>query len=406
MAIKAGELIHVGNEVLIDRLQTAGPGTLNIPTEKIYELGNYESVATTRDTPDLTFPMESLDVSCEVEALLLNRDHEADNDGQVYDLAEARPLDVLGQFKAGRKAPDPFLVVGSAVVPHLTLESASYRFGLRDNASQSFSLRGDAIHYSSGAGFIVEAEGTNAANQVVNFPNAPVVYRGDAVAGDRWALSVTLANEGRRLTLGTDYTETAAGVTILEPVPASETIRIAYQSTAVQASYPQLSHEIASALRPAAIKGKHIEIRVGGYAITDRWSSVQSASIDWRVTLERDEEFGNPNIVAQDFDVPEVSGTVQIRPRNAQELIQRVRQIAGITDQNESVGPSSAVVLPLEILLHSPESGDVLKTFHVPDARFTLPGYSGRVQTRLDVDFPFESDTGVLQVIKGERAAA
>jgi hypothetical protein len=83
-----------------------------------------------------------------------------------------------------------------------------------------------------------------------------------------------------------------------------------------------------------------------------------------------------------------------------------VRQIAGITDQNESVGPSSAVVLPLEILLHSPESGDVLKTFHVPDARFTLPGYSGRVQTRLDVDFPFESDTGVLQVIKGERAAA
>ena len=50
MALKAGSLLTTGNDsVLIERLQTGGPGTLNIPTEKIYELGNYESVATIRD---------------------------------------------------------------------------------------------------------------------------------------------------------------------------------------------------------------------------------------------------------------------------------------------------------------------------------------------------------------------
>ena len=53
--------------VVIDRAQTAGPGQLNIPTQKIYELGNYKSVSTIRDTPDLTFNLESFDVSTEIE---------------------------------------------------------------------------------------------------------------------------------------------------------------------------------------------------------------------------------------------------------------------------------------------------------------------------------------------------
>jgi hypothetical protein len=71
MAIKGGQIIHAGNGVaVIDRIQTAGPGQLNIPTEKIYELGNYNSVATVRDTPDLVFTSESFDVSLEFEALL------------------------------------------------------------------------------------------------------------------------------------------------------------------------------------------------------------------------------------------------------------------------------------------------------------------------------------------------
>src|SRR4051812_13113989 len=71
MAIKAGQIVHAGNGVaVIDRIQTGGPGQLNIPTEKINELGNYKSVATIRDTPDLTFTAESFDVSTEFEGLV------------------------------------------------------------------------------------------------------------------------------------------------------------------------------------------------------------------------------------------------------------------------------------------------------------------------------------------------
>ena len=74
MALRGGQILHVGNGVtVIDRLQVAGSGDLNIPTEKIYELGNYESVATVRDIPDISYNMESLDVSCEMEALLTDK---------------------------------------------------------------------------------------------------------------------------------------------------------------------------------------------------------------------------------------------------------------------------------------------------------------------------------------------
>lgn len=402
MAMKAADLIHVGNDVLIHRLQTAGPGTLNIPSEKIRELGNYESVATVLDTPDLTFPTESLDVSAAMEALVLGRDFATDPAGTEYDLSKCVPIDVLSQFKPGKKAANAYDVVASAVAPFLYMDSVSYRFGLRENATQSFGFRGDSIYYAKASAFREEVAGTNAAAQVIPFTNVPIEYNGDAIAGTRWAIAVTLVESGKRLTLGSEYNETVAGVTIVDPVAVTERIRVVYQSAAAVASYPQVSHAAASATKPAAIRGKHIEVRVGGVAITDRWSSIQSANADWRVTLDRDEEFGNPNVVNQDFDVPDVSGSITIRPRDPVELLDRIYAIMGIPD-DEVVGPTQSPPTPIDIILHSPTDGQVLKTLHTPDARFRLPGYSGRVQQKLDIEFPWDSDGGTLLAYKGAR---
>src|SRR5690606_16790408 len=97
---------------------------------------------------------------------------------------------------------------------------------------------------------------------------------------------------------------------------------------ATVASYPQLSHAAASATRPAAIKGKDIEVRVGGNTVLNRWSGVQTAQVDYRVTLERDEEMGSAQAIGQDFDVPEVSGSIELRPFDAAALMQIIRQVA------------------------------------------------------------------------------
>lgn len=510
MAIKGGDLIHVGNRVLIDRVQTAGPGDVSINREKIYELGNYYSLASILDTPDMSFSLESYDVSAEFEAILLNKTFTVPGgtqtvaiaggptggdftvtysgqttaaipynasaalvqtelealsnlapgdvvvtgsnggpytisftgnvgatpyatitssatgltggttpavnvtategvgmaEGTVLNLSKYVPMDVVSAFKPGFTNADPYRVVGSVAIPYLSLESISYRFGITDQATQQASLKGDALYYSQGASYTEEFAGTNAANQAVVLAHPPTVYRGDTTNGPRYALSVSLAS-GRRLLLGADYTENVAGgvltVTVLAAVPTTDLIRVTY-ATNDASYYPQVSHAPVTAVRPAAIKGRNVELFIGGVAISNRWTSVQSVNVDWRVTLEKDEELGNSNFVSQTFDTPEVSGSVELKPRDYPELYTKICQIAGVTF-GEVAGPLTTVPLELLIVLHSPDTGAVLKSIEIPDARFTMPGYSGQAGQgqKINVTFNFESDTGAMLIYKGKK---
>lgn len=512
MSIKAGQLIHVAGQIVVDRAQTAGPGSVTINREKIYELGNYNSVGSVADIPDLSFSVESFDASAEFEAVLTGTTFGLNNgkqtvtitnatggtftltyagqttsalaynaatsavqsalqtlstigasnatvsgsagayvvtflsaiatnnavqlltasgasltgtgaavtidaedtelaDGTALDPNASYALDVASQFKAGKTNATPYNIVGSVAIPYLTLESLSYKFGISDDASQTATLKGDGLYYTPGSVYIQETAGTNAANQAVVLTNPCYPYKGDTIAGTKYALSVCLST-GERLSYGTDYTETvgsgtttkAITVVILAAVPTTSKIRVVYASDTV-ASYGSFVHAGATATRPAAIRGRNITVTVGGVLITDRWTSVQSIQLDWKVSLQKDEEFGNSNIVAQDYDVPDVSGNIGLKPRNYAELYNKVRTIAGVAN-NEVAGALTTDPIPLYIALHSPETGNVLKSFYIPDARFNLPGFSGRVQNKLEVTFDWTSDTGVLTVYKGAKSGA
>jgi len=398
MAIKAGNIVHVGNEtVVIDRIQTAGPGNLNIPTEKIYELGNYQSVATIRDVPDLTFTMDSYDVSTEIEEMITG----GGNPTTGIDLATCVPIDIASQFKPGISDATPYAVINSVALPFLYMESMSYRFGLRDNAQQSLSLKGDSIFYNPGPCYVQTAAGTNAANQTVVTAHPAYEYTGDG--STRRVLSVSVGST--RLVKGTDYTEAYGAVTlgaavstitILEAVPTTSDIRIVYASNFAK-SYLQAVHADTS-VKPAAVRGKDIDVYVGGYTSGDKWGSVQSVNIDWRATLEKDEEFGNYYAVSQGFDVPEVNGSIDIKPRDPAELLAKIREASGETDPYAVLGAQTSTPLEMNVVVKDPDTAAILKRFHVPDARFTLPGYSGRVQQKLTVTMNFESDGGTLIV--------
>jgi hypothetical protein len=503
VAIKGGDLIHVGNQILIDRAQTAGPGQVNINRTKIYELGNYYSLASITDTPDLTFSLESFDASAEFEALLTGNQFAVNDtvqtvtvtatggtftitfqsqttaainynaatstvqtallalpnlqagdvtvsgtpgaytltfsaddsalvtangaaltgttptvvvastgtgtdlaDGTAMKPAANLPMDIVSAFKPGFSSTTPYNVVGTVAIPYLALESLSYKFGISDSASQSATLRGDSIFYNPSSAFIQETAGTNAANQAVILAHPATVYNGDTTSGTRYVLSASLKS-GKRLLLGADYTEaTTAGVTtvtVLSAVPTTDKIRITYASS-TPTSYPQLSHAAVTAVRPAAIRGRNIEIYIGGELISNRWTSVQSVNIDWKVTLEKDEELGNAQVVSQTFDTPDVTGSVDLKPRDYQELYAKVCQLAGVTP-GEVAGALTTVPLELLVVLHSPDTGAILKSIYVPDARFTLPGYSGQAGQgqKITVTFNFESDTGDMTVFKGTK---
>lgn len=416
MAIKGGDLLHVGNDTtLIERLQTGGPGQLSIPTEKIYELGNYESVATVRDTPDLQYSLESLDVTPALEALLTGvkpADYAA---ATSFDLSTVTAIDLLAPLKPGKERPAPFDVTQSVAVPFLTPESIQYRFGLRDNAAQTVSLRGDSIFYNPGPSYVQSAVGTATAGQTVVTANPAGIYTDSQ--GARRILSVSVDNE--RLTYGVDYTLSATSdtddfsvttVTIRDAVPTTSTIRVTYFSDTTR-EYPQSIHTPAT-VKPAAIRGRDIDVYVGGYDPTattqaqidanlaNKWGTVQSVQVNWRVTIDKDEEFGNYFAYGQDFDVPTVDGQVTVKPRNPAELFTKLRQMSGVTNAKHAIGPNLAEPLPLDIVLKNPVDGATLKRLHIDDARFTIPGFSGRVQTKQTFDIPLESDSGKLEVFK------
>jgi hypothetical protein len=408
--IKGADTLFIGGNILVDRIQSAGPGTVNVNQQILYELGNYKSVGITRDIPDITSNCESYDVSPQFEALICGVDPASVQDGDDFDLSKQQPLDIVSQFKPGVNAPTAFDVIGSVAIPFMFLESATYKYGVTDLATQTFALRSDSMFYNPGAGVQESFSGTNTDNQVLTLTHPVYPYEGDIVAGTRYCLSVSLKVKGKRLVPVVDYTESATGnnaskavtVTIHAKVPVDEKVKVVY-ATSDTVSYPQESHAAASSTRPAAVRGRDIEIRLGGQQVTDRLTNVQTVTTEWKVNLERNLEMGNQQIVSQDWFVPSVTGTVEIRPFDYAELYQRVRTIADVADKTVA-GALTSKPLQLEIIVYSPTvPGLVLKTLYVPDARFVLPGWSGRVQQKLTMSLPWTSDTGSLTVYAGEK---
>jgi hypothetical protein len=378
-------------------------GNINVNEEKIYELGNYRTVATVRDTPDLSFDIESLDVSTEIEGLITNQLPATVN--EEFDFTNARPVDVLSPFKSNQGAFD---IIKGVAVPYLTLESATYRFGVRQNATQQFTFKGDAVYYIPGTPYLQTF--TKAGTGPYSFTNSAIAY---SEAGDTlYAVSLCwVASDNStygRLFINDDYTNTAGGFTLTAigdgKVPAGATIKAVYGST-VAATYPQTVHQNVS-VKPAAVRGKDIDLMVydTGQATPAlaRWTGVQSFDVNWRANLDPDEEFGNSHFVSQDYDVAEVSGSITLRPRDVVDLWAKIHQISGVPT-NQIVGPLAAAPLALELRIASPETGGIVKTLYIEDARFTPPPLQGRVQQKLETTMNFDSDSGVLKVYNGSR---
>lgn len=413
MSIKSGQILTQAGEYVIDRIQTAGAGQINIPEEKIKELGNYETVATVKDIPDLSFDLESLDVSMEFEALLTNTTEGAIPDGGFVDFNDAVPLDIVSPYKSSVGAFD---IVRGIAVPYLTLESVSYRFGVSQSATQSFSFRGDGIYYIPGAPYAQEFAVTPGANQTYTFDETALMY---TESGDTYyAISVharnSVDNSYTRLFLVDDYTNTANDVTILDDIDADgyDTLHVVY-GTAASITYSQsgnnphghVVHE-GTSVKPAAVRGKDIDLYISDGAATPtlvRWGGVQNVEITRSVNLENEQELGNFHYVSTDYDTAEVTGSVTLRSPNPQDLFEKIANIANVST-NEIAGPHSATDLEMEVRVSDPDTGDVIKTFYIEDARFTIPSAQGQVDTTLEVQLSFSSDGGNLLVYKGERA--
>lgn len=429
MAIKAGQILHAMNQFIVDRIQTGGAGNLNIPQERVYELGNFQSVGIVRDVPDLSFSLDVLDVGTQVEALLTgatNPDNDTDHPlgdgttpGASYSFADAIPVDIISPFKNAQGA---YTVVKGVAVPQLTLEQVQYQYGLTQNAGENFTLRGDSIYYVPGVPFLAvyEGDGTTATFLFRTADATPVALHAllyQEGGEDQYALNVSI--NGVKQHRDSDFTDTNAHVVFTTPPLNGAVIHIVFganetaASSPITATYPQNVNSDLS-VKPAAIRGRDIRVKIGGLALSHKWHDVQSVEANWRVTLDNDYEFGDAHAISRDYiDAPDVTGTIGIKAQTVDALFAKLTQITGV-DSTDVIGPQSSVALPIIIELLNPQTGGtthvdagtVLKTLFIPDARFTIPGYEGRVSQKLTSDLAFTSDKGLLYVIKGQATLA
>lgn len=401
MSIKAAQILFDNDGYVINRIQSGGPGSVTVPEETIYEVGNYQSVGITRDIPDLSFDVEALSVNSELEAILTGVAPGALGANAAVQMADVVPIDIISPFKSGSGAFD---IVRGVAIPELMLERASYRFGLRANATQSFTLRGDSIRYIPGSPYKEVVANTDIGTEIA-FANTAIAYTEDG--NTYYALNLravdTTTGNSKRLRLGDDYTNTATGFTIVTPAdfPSAtyDEWHVTYGS-AVAASYLQAVHNTTD---PAAIRGRNIDVYVEdspGAGTLSRWTTVQSFEANWSVTLEADEEFGSSVAIGRDFQVPEVTGSVAVRAEDPADMWSKIEQIAN-TPAAEITGPLSPAALEVEVRLSDPDTGLVVKTFYIPDAVFSVPAISARQQTKLDTTFSFRSESGVLTVYNG-----
>ena len=423
MSIRGGQIVTQAGKYVLDRIQSAGPGDLSIPEEKIYELGNYQSVATIRDIPEITFDLESFDTSCEFEAVVIGKDPTTFSStvgSNSIDFANAVPIDIVSPWKSRR---GQFDIVKGVIVPYLTLASASYKFGVGSNATQSFSFMGDSIFYTPAAPYIEEIANAGVGPYTLASTRVATAYveSGNSIYVLSVCLKSSTTGASKRLFFDSDvaatppagyYKNSSTQLTLGADESATyDTIHITYGS-ATAVSYTQTGNNpsaqpvhVAASVKPAAIRAKDIDVFIGSTAATPvftRLTSVQSVDLTWSASLEKDEELGNERSVAYDYDVPEVSGSVGLKPFDPADLFAKIAQFTGVNSA-QVIGPNVTVAVPMEVRISHPDTGARLKTFYVPDARFTVPGYNGQVQAKLENTVNWSSDTGVLYVYNGSR---
>jgi hypothetical protein len=377
----------------------------------IQELGNQLSVGTIRDIPDLQLDLESYDVSPKFEAMLCGLNPGTLSAGQAINFTSAVPLTILSPF---RTSQTNFVIINGAIIPALQVQSVAYKFGVnKSDASQTFNLKTDSIYFVPGVPYEDTFTG-DGSTSTWTLAHTAVPYFNNTLGVTQYVLNVSVTNaDGTFYRLfngaGFDYTDTSTTLTLNAGVAApavGSTIKVAYGSTATQTINQAANNADGVSVKPAALRGRDINIYIGTTAATPTWTrltGVQSFDTTWTAqNFAATEELGNPNVVSQDYTVPQVTGNVTTRDVNTAALFAKLYATTGVST-SQIVGPLSAVPVPLEIHLNDPSTGARIKTIYIPDAIFDVPEITARVNQLVDTPFKFQSNTGAMTVYNGAR---
>jgi hypothetical protein len=415
MSINAGQILHVGGNNVIERIQSAGLGTVRVGFDVVREVGNPEVVDKVAQDPDFTFTVETFDVSTEVEAWLTGKRGDgtpagapgaSDPDGTEYRWEDCGFLNVTSPWKDSNTASAGAVNAGH-LIPAYYATRIQYQFGVTDDARQTVELGGGSYYYGEGAP--VEDEDTGD-GVTTAFPSdhQTLPHRIGGAGGTSFKRVFGVLVDGELQTEGVDYTQSpdsdtnaVATVTFTTAPRSGAKIRFTY-FTPTEQDFPQAVHS-SVLVKPAAVRGRNICVFLGSGGARAKLGSVQSFSLDATVDSAVEREFCNTEIVGRTVNGRDTNGDVVVRAKDKEHFFALVSKVTGIA-RGEVVGWLNENAIPLEVQIQNPrDPAAILKTLYVSDAIFTVPGTDARVNQPTDFTFHYESRRGSFSAFKGAK---
>lgn len=412
MSVHAGEILHLGSQTVIDRIQSAGLGDVRLPIETIREVGNREVVDKVPGEPDFTFTMESLDVSTDLMAFLTGRPvtgsgsatapGATDPVGTSYDWLDCGFVNIVSPWKNPATGSAGVIEAGH-LIPGYYPRRLRYRFGVTDNATQEVELGGGAFFYGEFEPFEQQESGDGAT--VAFASDSPAIrYRRGGSGGSVFRSVFGVLVAGQLQTEGVDYTVSggAAGpggatatVTFATAPANGADIRFCYFRPST-GTFPQTVHA-STIVKPGAVRGRNVKVLING----SRVGGVQSAELEATVEGEVERELGTEDIVGFSITGTDTNGTFTVRAKNRDAFFDLLETVTGVS-RTEVYGWFNDNTVDLQIQIENPRaSGQIIKTIRVDSAKLQPPGTPARVNTPTDFSVQFESADGTFKEYKG-----
>lgn len=411
MSIPAGSLLHVGGKNVIDRLQSAGLGDVNLPVETIRETGNREVVDKVVGEPDFTFSMESYDCSTEPMAWLTGKigggtgsaeaPGSSDPDGTAYSWLDAagKCLNIISPW-ADATSGSAGVIEAGVLIPGYYPIKLNQRYGVTDNSTFTIELGGGSFFYAKATPEEDFFEGDGVTK---NFEtkHPTIHYRKGGAAGTTFRDVFGVIVDGDLQTEDVDYVISGGdpGKATIEFTVAPDNkadIRCCY-FTGDEKAYPQTVHP-SVVVKPGAVRGRNIKIKINGQRVGNGQSMELEASVEGEV----EREMGNEEIIGRVVNGTDVNGTFTVRSKDADAFFTLLKEITGV-EEDEVYGWFNDNTVQLDIEIENPKDpGSLLKTIRVDDAKFQPPGTPARVNQPTDFAIAFSSLNGNFTEFKGE----
>ena len=410
MSIRAGDILHVGGQNVIDRIQQAGLPNATVPTEVIREVGNVNVVDNIPQEPDFNFQMQSFNVGTELMAFFTGQSGgqasgafpgASDPEGTEYRWADCGFVNICSPWKDPSSGSAGKVEAGY-LIPAYYPTKYTLNFGVTANAQQTAELSGGSYFFGQSAP--IEEKFTAAGSKEFITTHPTVKHRKGGGESEEFQNVFGVLVDGDLQVEGEDFEVTggngsAATVKFsIAPVSGAD-VRIAYFTTAEQ-SFPDSVHASTQVL-PGAVRGRNIIIKVNGVKVGGGQTFTMEASVEGEVQRE----LGTEDIISYVVKGFACSGTFTVRPKDKAAFFKLMHELFGV-EENEVFGWFNDHTVKLDVEIQNPKNpAKVLKTVRIGDAKFQPPGENAQVNSATDFAISYSSVEGVFSEFKGAAPA-